>query len=90
MSESAVEKELVAILGRHLSELREAKGLTQEEVALAAGISRQAYQLLEAGLRARKPRTPANPRLSTLVSVSQVLGTPLPVLLGEVFSRNGS
>lgn len=88
MSESAVENELVAILGQHLAELRVAKGLTQEQVAHAAGVSRQYYQLLEAGLRTRKPRTPANPTLSTLISVSEVLGTPLPALLGEVFVRS--
>ncbi|MFF2087584.1 helix-turn-helix domain-containing protein [Nocardia sp. NPDC058176] len=90
MSESAVEKQLVAILGEHLAALREAKGLTQEEVALAAGISRQHYQLLEVGLRARKPRTPANPRLSTLVALSEVLGTTMPDLIDEVFGRSAS
>ncbi|WP_336085315.1 helix-turn-helix domain-containing protein [Nocardia sp. SSK8] len=90
MSESAVEKQLVAILGQHLASLRVAKGLTQEEVALAAGISRQHYQLLEIGLRARNPRKPANPTLSTLLALSNVLGTPLPVLLDEVLARTGT
>ncbi|MFB7878022.1 helix-turn-helix domain-containing protein [Nocardia sp. NPDC056064] len=90
MPESAVEKQLVAILGQHLAALRTARGLTQEEVALAAGISRQHYQLLEIGLRARNPKKPANPTFSTLVALSDVLGTPLPILLDEVFSRAGS
>ncbi|MFC6013771.1 helix-turn-helix domain-containing protein [Nocardia lasii] len=88
MPESAVENELVAILGHHLAELRMARGLTQEQVALAAGMSRNHYQLLEAGLRARKPRKPANPTFTTLVALSEVLDTPLPDLINEVWNRN--
>ncbi|MFD3593776.1 helix-turn-helix domain-containing protein [Nocardia sp. NPDC058640] len=90
MPESAVEMQLAAILGQHLRELRKAKGLSQERVALAAGISTNYYQLLEAGLRTRTPRTPANPSLMVLVALGEVLETPLPVILDEVLIRNAS
>ncbi|WP_229683875.1 helix-turn-helix domain-containing protein [Nocardia camponoti] len=90
MSESAAENALVAILGQHLAELRRAKGLTQEQVAHAAGVSRQYYQLLESGLRARNPREPANPSFQVLVAVSEAIGTPLPAVLDEVYERNAS
>ena len=88
MSESAVEKHLVAILGQRLAQLREAKGPTQEEVAHAAGISRQHYQLLESGLGVRRTKAPANPRLSTLIKLSEVLGTTVPDLVDEMFGRS--
>ncbi|WP_278264946.1 helix-turn-helix transcriptional regulator [Nocardia sp. AG03] len=90
MSESAVEKQLVAILGQRLATLREARGLSQEEVAHAAGISRQHYQLLEHGWGVRSTKAPANPRLSTLIALSKVLGTTVPDLVDEMFGRTAS
>lgn len=87
VSDSAVEKQLTAVLGRRLQQLREARGLTQEEVAHAAHISRNHYQLLENGWGVRKTRAPANPRLSTLVALSEVLGTTVPDLIDEMFGR---
>lgn len=83
--ESAIERELAEALGRTLTELRQKQGLTQEAVAEAAGISRNHYQLLEYGLGKRDGRRPANPRLSTLVALSQVLGTTVPKLINTVF-----
>ncbi|MEB3048293.1 helix-turn-helix domain-containing protein [Mycolicibacter sp. MYC123] len=41
MPESAIERELAEALGRTLAELRQERGLTQEVVAQAAGISRK-------------------------------------------------
>lgn len=90
MSESAIEEELAAALGRRLTELRQARGLTQEVVAHAAGISRNHYQLLEYGLGRRGDRKPANPRLSTLVALSEVLGTTVPELINAMFTQGGS
>ncbi|MFF2087585.1 helix-turn-helix domain-containing protein [Nocardia sp. NPDC058176] len=90
MSESAVEKQLVAILGERLAALRAVRGLSQEEVAHAAGISRQHYQLLENGWGVRSTKAPANPRLSTLIALSEVLGTSVPDLVGEMFGRSAS
>lgn len=85
MAESAIEQELALALGRRLVDLRHASGLTQEQVAEAAGISRNHYQLLEYGLGKRKDRKPANPRLSTLVALSDVLGTTVPDLIEVMF-----
>ena len=83
--ESAIERDLAEALGRRLAELRSARGLTQESVAHAAGISRNHYQLLERGLGQRGDRKPANPRLSTLIALSKVLGTSVPDLIDGVF-----
>jgi transcriptional regulator with XRE-family HTH domain len=85
VAESAIERELAAALGQRLIDLRQARGLTQEAVAEAAGISRNHYQLLEYGLVRRATRKPANPRLSTLVALSEVLGTTVPELIGAMF-----
>lgn len=77
-------------VGRKLAELRHERGLTQEFVAQAAGISCNHYQLLEYGLGKRGERKPANPRLSTLVALSHVLGTTVPDLIGAMFSSGQS
>lgn len=55
-------------------------------VAEASGMSRNHYQLLEGGLSNRKTRRPANPRLSTLVALSDVLGVSVPELVEAIFS----
>ncbi|WP_084537288.1 helix-turn-helix domain-containing protein [Nocardia puris] len=83
-------RELAVVLGQRLAALRQAKGLSQEEVAHAAGISRQHYQLLENGWGVRSTKAPANPRLSTLIVLSRVLGTTVPDLVDEMFGRNAS
>lgn len=82
VSQSEIEREFANALGRRLARLREERGLTQELVADASGISRNHYQLLEIGLSNRRTRRPANPRLSTLVALSDVLGVPLSELVG--------
>ena len=83
--QSEVERELARALGRRLSDLRESRGLTQEVVAEAAGMSRNHYQLLENGLSNRRAKRPANPRLSTLVALSDVLGVSVPELVTAIF-----
>jgi len=85
VTESSVEQKLAEALGQRLAELRQARGLTQENVAQAAGISRNHYQLLEYGLGQRGDRKPANPRLSTLIALSNVLGTSVPELIDGMF-----
>lgn len=86
VSKSEVERDLANALGRRLAHLREERGLTQEVAAEAAGMSRNHYQLLESGLSNRKTRRPANPRLSTLVALSDVLGVSVPQLIATIFS----
>jgi len=72
-AEASLTRDQALVLGRQLADLREAKGLTQEELAHRVGISRNHLQLLEMGLSDRAKQTPANPRLSTLVALCRQL-----------------
>ena len=66
-------------LSENLRSLRTARGLTQGDVAAAAGINRNHYQLLESG---RSPSGgPANPRLSTLLALAEAHGVAVTRLL---------
>ncbi len=60
--------------------------MTQEQVANVAQVNRNHYQLLESALSDRAKRTPANPRLSTLVALAEVYGTTVPQLVAEIFA----
>ena len=79
-------------LGARLRQAREARELTQEQVALAAGINRNHYQLLEQG-RAATPSVqrrdgelrPSNPTLATLLELSRVLDVPVAFVIVDVF-----
>jgi len=66
-------------IGLNLLRAREAKGLSQERVAHMAGISAYTYQKFEKGTS--RPGTPLNPRLKTLIALSQVLDVPVVDLL---------
>ncbi|GAA1162372.1 helix-turn-helix transcriptional regulator [Nocardioides aquiterrae] len=66
-------------LGHNLRRAREATGLSQERVAHAAGLASYTYQKFEKG--ESRPGMPLNPRLTTLVALSQVLGVPVAELL---------
>ena len=85
--QSEIERELANALGRRLAGLREERGLTQEALADATGISRNHYQLLENGISNRRPEKPANPRLSTLVALSAAFGMSPAELVGEVLAE---
>ena len=61
------------VLGARLRDLRETAGMTQEDLATAAGIARATMIRLENGKHA--------PKLSTLRAIAQVLGTPVENLL---------
>ncbi len=70
-------------LGHRLLRARQARGLSQERVAHEAGISAYTYQKFEKG--ESKPGTPLNPRLTTLVALSQVLEVDLrDLLMGDL------
>lgn len=58
-------------LGMRLQRARAARGLSQEALAHAAGISTYTYQKFEKG--ESKPGTPMNPRLRTLFALAQAL-----------------
>ncbi len=82
MAEDAASREwddYVRELGISLARRRLELGLSQEELAHAAGITRSHYQQLEKGHS--RPGRSANPSLRTLVSLSQVLGIPVSALL---------
>ncbi|MGD0267239.1 MAG: helix-turn-helix transcriptional regulator [Candidatus Methylomirabilota bacterium] len=57
-------------LGVMVKQLREAKGLTQAELAEKAEISREYVALMESGVR-------ANPTIGTLKRLAKVLGVPV-------------
>lgn len=62
-----------------IQRLRGAAGLTQEQVASMAGLTRSHFQYMERGLT--RAGDPANPTLLSLVAVSQALGVQLVDLL---------
>jgi transcriptional regulator with XRE-family HTH domain len=58
-------------IGVRLQRAREQRGLSQERTAHLAGIASYTYQKLEKG--ESRPGSPLNPRLSTLLSLCEVL-----------------
>lgn len=60
--------DLVGLLGRNVRKQREAQGLSQEELALEAGMKRSYLSELERGLR--NPSVRALGRLATALGVS--------------------
>ena len=69
----------VAALGTKLQQLRIERGLSQEDVAYSAGLSRYTYQKFEKG--ESSPGTPANPSLRNVMAIAQVLEVPVEELL---------
>ena len=66
-------------LGHNLQAARIARGLSQEDVAYRARLTRYTYQKYEKG--ESRPGTPANPTIRTLLAMSQTLGVPLTDIL---------
>ena len=62
-----------------LRSARDRAGLSQEDVAYQAGLTRYTYQKYEKG--ESRPGAPANPSLRTLIALSQVLDVPIEELL---------
>ena len=71
--------------GALLRQRREELGFSQEDVALRADMDRRHYQELEHGFSNSRTRTPANPRLLTLVN----LAAALEMDIEDFFSRLG-
>ena len=67
-------------LGVKLQRARLAKGMSQEAVAHAAGISTFTYQKFEKG--ESRPGTPMNPRLRTLIALATALDMRVEELVG--------
>lgn len=78
-----------AELGHNLQRARLAKGLTQDQVAYRARLSRFTYQKYESGLS--RPDLPANPTIKSLLAIAQVLevglGSLLPADLPDLTAR---
>lgn len=70
-----------AVLVTAFRRARERAGLSQEQVAYRAGLTRYTYQKYEKG--ASRPGRPANPTLRTVLAISQVLGMPLDDLIPD-------
>ena len=66
------------IIGRFVRQLRESRGLTQDQVASKTGISYQFLSGLENGRE--------NFSIDVLESLSQALGVPLERLVAEAFT----
>jgi transcriptional regulator with XRE-family HTH domain len=72
---NAVIRDLYDALGRRIQAAREERGVTQQQLADAAGLTRTSITNVEAG----RQRTP----LHVLVAISQALDARLLALLGE-------
>lgn len=72
-------------LGLRLRRAREDAGLTQEQVAHEAGISRNHLQVIEQGLSNRTTRSPFNPHLSLLLNLCRAVQIDLAHLVLEVW-----
>ena len=77
--------QLARQLGVALTAHRQRKGMSQEAVAHAAGVSRNYYQLLEHGWSVRAAKTPANPTLSVFVALAEALDVEPSKLLTEIY-----
>lgn len=73
------QRSIVEILCFNLASIRKARSLSQAQLGEGAGITRNHYQLLESGRTGTGDL--ANPRLSTLISLAEVLGVPVTTLL---------
>ncbi len=68
-------------LATALRRAREEAGLSQEDVAYRAGLTRYTYQKYEKG--ESRPGRPANPTLRSILTLSQVLDVPLSRLVPD-------
>jgi len=75
-------------LGRAMSRHRVDLGMTQEDLAYSAGISRYTYQKFEKG--ESRPDSPANPSLRNVMAIATVLDIPLESLITESLNSASS
>ncbi|WP_165168542.1 helix-turn-helix transcriptional regulator [Rothia uropygialis] len=76
MTSDSLDRQTALRLGSLLQSHRADLGITQEKVALEAGISRQHYQQMEYGFSDRATRSPSNPKLRSLMKVVAILEIP--------------
>jgi transcriptional regulator with XRE-family HTH domain len=73
-------KKLAKKLSERLRSLREAKGLSQQELATGADVSMSLVSKLEQGKK-------ADPRVSTVLALASALGVTPGDLLNDLFAR---
>lgn len=73
-------KEEIDMLNENIKEIRKSKGLSQQELALKLNVVRQTISKWEQGLSV--------PDSEMLISLSEVLETPVNILLGETVSES--
>lgn len=84
---SPAERALASTFAKTLIARRTELGLTQEQVALDAGMDRNHYQLMEHARSDRKTNSPANPRLSTLIKLAKVFNCEVQDLLDDALEE---
>jgi transcriptional regulator with XRE-family HTH domain len=72
---NAVIRDLYATIGQRITQARKAQGITQGDLAAAAGLTRPSITNIEAGVQ----RTPLHVQLA----IAQALGVPFMALIGE-------
>ena len=80
---SEAERILASTLAKTIARRRKELGLTQEEVAMRAGIDRNHYQLMEHARSNRKTNSPLNPTLTTMLKIALVLNIPFDEITRE-------
>lgn len=80
-----IDPQVSRALGVRIRAAREAAGLNQEDLAHAAGISRNHLQLIEQGRSDRRTRTPWNPHLSVLLELCRALDINLSEVVIDIF-----
>jgi transcriptional regulator with XRE-family HTH domain len=70
-AQSQLHRDISRILGAHVFDHRQGMGLTQESVAIRAGISSPTFVVLERGFA--RTGVPSNPTLGTLLRVLTTL-----------------
>ncbi len=68
------------MLNENIKSIRKSKGLSQEELAVKLNVVRQTISKWEKGLSV--------PDSDMLISISEVLGTPVSILLGETIDES--
>ena len=85
MAESSpLEKKLAKLFADTIRDRRHELGLSQEQVALRAGIDRNHYQLMESARSDRKSNKAVNPQMFTLLKLATALEMPVEDLLEGV------
>lgn len=79
-------------LGDNITMIREARKLSQEDVARVAGVTRHTYQRLEKGWQNKG--APSNPTLFTILSICWALGVRpeevLPPMVPRLLSQHSA